>query len=153
VLVVRASGGSHGGQISLPGGNREPLDDDAVATALREAWEEIGLLPESVFVTDVLEPLEAHTTGFLVTPVVGWVTAPAAWSFDRREIVGVVTPEISLFTDPSRRRRRVLHFATWSQPREVDIVELEGGRIVWGLTLRLLDLVLPRVTNAERESE
>jgi 8-oxo-dGTP pyrophosphatase MutT (NUDIX family) len=148
VLVVRGSAGVHGGQVGLPGGSREPSDDDAVATALREAWEEVGLPRHSVVVTDVLEPVETRTTGFVVTPVVARITPPRSWVFDGREIVDVVTPEVSLFADTSRRARRVLDFAAWPQPREAEIVELDDGQIVWGLTLRLLDTVLPRLTDA-----
>jgi 8-oxo-dGTP pyrophosphatase MutT (NUDIX family) len=150
VLVVRGSGGVHGGQLALPGGAREPGDEDAVSTALREAWEEVGLPPASVVVTDVLDPVEARTTQFAVTPVVARITPPASWIFDRREIAAVVTPTLSSFADPARRERRVLSFATWPQAREVDVVELDDGAVVWGLTLRLLDAVLPRVTNVAR---
>ena len=62
----------HPGQISFPGGRAEPSDADAVATALREAHEEIGLEP---FEVEVLGSLPTYTTGtgFIVTPVVALV--------------------------------------------------------------------------------
>ena len=62
----------HPGQISFPGGRAEPVDPDPVATALREAHEEIGLEP---FEVEVLGSLPTYTTstGFIVTPVVGLV--------------------------------------------------------------------------------
>ncbi len=62
----------HPGQISFPGGRAEASDADAVATALREAHEEIGL---EAFEVEVLGSLPTYTTGtgFVVTPVVGLV--------------------------------------------------------------------------------
>ena len=66
----------HPGQISFPGGRAEPEDDGPIATALREATEEIGLDPRLV---EVLGWLPTYTTGtgFVVTPVVALVD-PAA---------------------------------------------------------------------------
>ncbi len=63
---------SHGGQISFPGGRQEPHDADPVATALREAQEEVGLHPDRV---EVLGSLPTYTTGtgYIVTPVVGLI--------------------------------------------------------------------------------
>ena len=55
VLVMRADdGGQHGGQLGLPGGKPEEGDVDLVATALREAEEEVGLPPETVVVVAAL---------------------------------------------------------------------------------------------------
>jgi 8-oxo-dGTP pyrophosphatase MutT (NUDIX family) len=64
----------HAGQISFPGGRREDDDADAVATALREAREEVGLDPQRV---EVLGSMPTYTTGtgFIVTPVVGLIEA------------------------------------------------------------------------------
>ena len=62
----------HAGQISLPGGRLAPGETPAAA-ALREAHEEVGLLPDSVTVLGTLDSLLTGT-GFTVTPVVGVVT-------------------------------------------------------------------------------
>src|SRR4051812_23188454 len=62
---------SHQGQVAFPGGRADPKDPDLLATALREAHEEVGLLPDTV---DVLGPLTAASTfasGFTVSPYVG----------------------------------------------------------------------------------
>nr|HOO47171.1 CoA pyrophosphatase [Deltaproteobacteria bacterium] len=65
----------HKGEISFPGGGAETEDDSLVATALREAYEEIGLLPADV---DVLGLLDDHISimGFHITPVVGAIPCP-----------------------------------------------------------------------------
>jgi 8-oxo-dGTP pyrophosphatase MutT (NUDIX family) len=65
----------HAGQISFPGGRVEPADVDAVATALRESEEEIGLSSALVHVLGVL-PQYLTATGYRVTPVVGIIEQP-----------------------------------------------------------------------------
>ena len=66
---------AHAGQISFPGGGMEPSDNDAVATALRETQEEIGLEPERVEVAGRLDTYVTRT-GFEITPVVGFIRPP-----------------------------------------------------------------------------
>jgi 8-oxo-dGTP pyrophosphatase MutT (NUDIX family) len=65
---------THQGQIAFPGGKAETEDQDLVATALREAHEEVGLLPEQVKVVGQLGQVLSRQ-GFVVTPVVGVVPA------------------------------------------------------------------------------
>lgn len=65
------------GRLVFPGGVRDPQDDGPVATALREAGEEVGLDPNSVRILGVLPPLADPATRFLVTPVLGWSARPA----------------------------------------------------------------------------
>ena len=62
----------HAGQISFPGGRVEENDADAIATALREAHEEIGLPPANVDVIGAL-PEYLTATGYKVTPVIGLI--------------------------------------------------------------------------------
>lgn len=64
------------GDLAFPGGTVDPGDSDPVATALREAHEEVGLDPRSVEVIGMLTPLALPRSGFLVTPVVAWSTDP-----------------------------------------------------------------------------
>jgi 8-oxo-dGTP pyrophosphatase MutT (NUDIX family) len=64
------------GQLSFPGGAVDAQDDGPVATALREAVEEVGLDPESVHVIGLLPPQALPDTGFLVDPVLAWSNRP-----------------------------------------------------------------------------
>ena len=77
VLTERASDLRHyPSQLVFPGGQAEPDDEDPVATALREAAEEIGLDASSVEVLGVLPAVAVPETGFLLTPVLAWSRQP-----------------------------------------------------------------------------
>jgi 8-oxo-dGTP pyrophosphatase MutT (NUDIX family) len=93
----------HPGQVSFPGGRAEPDDVDAVATALREAEEEIGLAPSFV---DVIGQLPTYTTGtgFIVTPVVGVLQPGYALQPDPFEVAEVFEVPLSFLMNPANHR-------------------------------------------------
>jgi 8-oxo-dGTP pyrophosphatase MutT (NUDIX family) len=149
LLVIRADdGGLHGGQLGLPGGRPEPGDADLLATALREADEEIGLPPTDVDVVAALEPLDTRATGWRVHPFLGHVPWRTAWRLQEDEIVGVLTPSVAQLADPGARA--VLPFTSLRHPEPlfVDGIDLDG-HVLWGMTLRLLDEVVPRLVAGE----
>ena len=151
VLVVRGPHSVHGGQLALPGGKREPEDRSLLETALREAEEEIGLPRGEVEVVAELEPLDTRATGFRVQPFLARLPERLSWRIAEGEIDAVVTPPLSVFIDPAARRGEELPFPPWPEPRRVEVVVLEGGAVVWGLTLRLLDRLAPRLLAGEWE--
>jgi 8-oxo-dGTP pyrophosphatase MutT (NUDIX family) len=148
VLVVRGPAGVHGGQLSLPGGKQEPDDASLLDTALRETKEEIGLVRNEIEVLAALAPVDTRTTGFRVHPFLARVRAPERWSLAAGEIAGVVTPPVRTLADPAARSEAVLSFPSWPEPRRVECVPLDG-HVLWGLTLRLVDAVLPRLLAGE----
>jgi 8-oxo-dGTP pyrophosphatase MutT (NUDIX family) len=149
VLVKRGARGVHGGQLGLPGGKQEQGDASLLETAVREAGEELGLERRDVEVLAELTPVDSHTTGFRVYRFVARVKAPGYRALARGEIAGVVTPELRVFADRAARRYEFMSFPAWPKPRRVESVALEGGERVWGLTLRLLDDVAPRLLAGE----
>jgi 8-oxo-dGTP pyrophosphatase MutT (NUDIX family) len=149
VLVLRADdGGQHGGQIGLPGGKPEPGDADLLATALREAEEEIGLSRGAVEVVAELEPLATQATGWLVHPFLGRVPRDTRWKLQETEIVGILTPAARALADSSSRSTLPFTSLRFPEPLLVDGIDVEG-HVLWGMTLRLLDDVLPRLLAGE----
>ena len=145
VLVVRADdGGQHGGQLGLPGGKPEPGDPDLLATALREAEEEVGLVPKAVEVVAALEPLATRATGWLVHPFLGRVPPDTRWLLQETEIVGILTPSARTLADPASRATLPFSSLRFPEPLLVDGIDVDG-HVLWGMTLRLLDDVLPRL--------
>jgi 8-oxo-dGTP pyrophosphatase MutT (NUDIX family) len=75
-LVRRAASlRRHSAEVAFPGGKADPTDASELATALREAHEEIGLAPDAVDVLGRLDDLVTGT-GFTIAPFVGWIVAP-----------------------------------------------------------------------------
>jgi 8-oxo-dGTP pyrophosphatase MutT (NUDIX family) len=119
---------SHGGQVAFPGGKSDPSDESLLATALREADEEIGVPPSRVDVLGVLD--DYHTiTGFTISPWVGWLPSDLVPSPNPGEVERVfAAPLRSLLEPPS---------GTW--PWRGWTVE---GELVWGATAAIVrDLV------------
>lgn len=149
VLVVRADdGGIHGGQLGLPGGKPEPADASLLATALREAQEEVGLDPGAVDVLATLDPLDTRTTGWRVHPFLGQVPADTAWRLQEHEVVGVLTPAVRTLADPASRRTLPFTSMRFPEPLLVEGIDIEG-HVLWGMTLRLLDDLVPRLLAGE----
>jgi 8-oxo-dGTP pyrophosphatase MutT (NUDIX family) len=99
----------HAGQISFPGGRREPFDRDATATALREAKEEIGLAGERVEVLGAL-PDYLTGTGFCVTPVVGLVHPPFSVQADTFEVAEIFEVPLAFLMNPANHEVRVFRW-------------------------------------------
>jgi 8-oxo-dGTP pyrophosphatase MutT (NUDIX family) len=124
----------HAGQISFPGGRIEPEDRDAWHAALREAYEEIGLLPDLVEFAGYL-PDHWVITGFLVTPVVGFVNPQYQLRIAREEVHDVFEVPLDFILDAANHkpRRRQLGELT------IDVHDIPyGNRNIWGATAGML---------------
>lgn len=126
---------THAGHIAFPGGRPDPGDAGPVDTALREAFEEVGIEPERVEVLGFLEPIDTVEFSPVVIPVVGRVETPFTLVPDAREVDKVYTPLLSELADPA---------AWWSVPWdgwEVWYYQLDGDTL-WGATARMVRLLV-----------
>ena len=145
-LVERASGltvlltqraetlKDHAGQISFPGGRIEPGDPDAWAAALREAHEEIGLLPELVEFAGFL-PDHYVITGFRVTPAVGFVNPEYQLRIATAEVHDVFEVPLDFILDAANHKSRRRRLAGL----DIDVHDIPyGNRNIWGATAGML---------------
>ncbi len=134
----------HPGQISFPGGRIEPEDRDPVAAALREAHEEIGLLPGHVEVVGLL-PDHLIVSGYRVTPVVGFVRTPFDLELDDGEVDEVFEVPLAFLMDPRNHVPRQRTF----EGRTIELQDIPyGPRNIWGATAGMLQ-TLSRVLRGE----
>jgi 8-oxo-dGTP pyrophosphatase MutT (NUDIX family) len=150
VLIVRTDRGLHGGQLALPGGKADPGDESLLATALREAEEEIGLLREQVEVLAELATVRSGPTDFEVHPFLARVPPGIEWRPSPDEVAEVLTPVVDELWDATKRRELLFTSAHWPEGLLVDGIPV-GDRVLWGMTLRLLDDVVPRLLAGEWE--
>lgn len=134
----------HPGQISFPGGRIEAQDADALAAALRETREEIGLAPEWMEVLGFL-PDHLIVSGYRVTPVVSFVRPGFTLSLDTTEVTDAFEVPLRFLLDPAnhKARRRKLGEG------EIEVYDIPfEARNIWGATAGML-LTLQRMLEEE----
>lgn len=126
---------AHPGQISFPGGKIEPSDTNAIAAALREAEEEIGLLRHNV---DVVGTFPAHNTftGFEITPVIGIVKQAFVMKLDPGEVADCFSVPLSFFIEPTHRHQK--RFLRHGRYYNVHFIPYQQ-RFIWGATAAIID--------------
>jgi 8-oxo-dGTP pyrophosphatase MutT (NUDIX family) len=137
--------GEHAGQMSFPGGGREPSDEDLAATALREAHEEIDLEPDEVDIVGRLDDIRT-VTRYGVRPFVARVPN-RKYVPDEREVAEIAVLPIAGLTDPTNyesERRDHPHYGDI----RLHFFRVDGYT-VWGATARILVQFLELVTDWE----
>ncbi len=125
---------SHSGQISFPGGSMDP-GEDAVAAALRETHEELGVDPARAEVLGRLSPLYIPPSGFCIYPVVAFTAQRPAFAPNAGEVAEVLEVPLAHLLDPATRREEV-----WSLRGEDVCVPFYavGPHKIWGATAMVL---------------
>jgi len=138
----------HKGEISFPGGARDPEDEDLWATAVRETVEELGVDPSTLQQLGALDDYPTFSSGYIVSPFIAAVEPPERWHTSEAEIAQVI--EI-----PLRRLLDVGRMEVWERDGirfPMHIFDVDEHRI-WGVTAfilrRFLDIVGPAIHPAD----
>ncbi|MEE8365655.1 MAG: CoA pyrophosphatase [Gammaproteobacteria bacterium] len=139
LLYIRRAyfeGDQHSGQVAFAGGKRDANDASLEMTALREAEEEIGLVPDDV---TLLGRLNHHHTisEFQVTPFVGITPWPYALILDEVEVARAFTMPLSWLADESNYRTKNRHHPDSKRPWPIIYYDHYDGELLWGATARM----------------
>jgi len=125
----------HPGQISFPGGKVEKDDLSAEMTALREAYEEIGIAPKSVEILGKLSDLFVEVSGFTIQPFLGWMNSKPNFRVDQGEVEQLILFPLSEFVE-----NELIHHTILETSRgflEVKYYPFQG-EIIWGATAMIM---------------
>jgi 8-oxo-dGTP pyrophosphatase MutT (NUDIX family) len=138
----------HAGQISFPGGRREPGDADLIATALREAHEEIGLDPAAVTLVGALSPTPTVVTDIAIYTIVGLIPVPTqGWTVATGEVESVIETSLAKLSATHR-----LQTFTRRDGRSVTTDAYTIGEdTIWGATGRIVNDLLARLAGQKAE--
>jgi len=134
----------HKGQISFPGGAVDEGDRDIVSTALRETQEEIGLASQQIDVVGILDDIKIPT-GFIVTPVVGFVAHIPPLTLNASEVESVIETPFTFFREPGNKK--VVPMARGGETRDVYFFSF-GRHEIWGATAFIIDSFLEQFSRS-----
>jgi 8-oxo-dGTP pyrophosphatase MutT (NUDIX family) len=139
----------HKGQISFPGGRQDKSDKDPLATALREAREEMGIEEKDVRILGELDDICTVSTDFCVSPFVALLPYPYPYKVNRQEIEEVIEVPLSGLLD-SRRFRQEL-FEKDGQTFPVYFYQ-HKDHTIWGATAKILKQLLDLLPEEDKKS-
>ena len=125
----------HKGQICFPGGSHHKEDGNLKDTALREAYEEVGIHPEDVEILGELDSMGTLTSNFLITPFVGIIPYPYKFTVNKHEIDELIEVPFTSLADDSNY---------WEETRSAEGVTGKASffrykdKVIWGATARIL---------------
>ena len=90
---------THAGDVVFPGGMIDPGDEGPVGTALREAWEEVGIPPDHVEILGGLEPVTTRSAEMWIAPVVARIRRPSELRPEPGEVAAIIEPTIAQLLD------------------------------------------------------
>jgi 8-oxo-dGTP pyrophosphatase MutT (NUDIX family) len=132
--------GVHSGQVAFPGGRVDETDESIIATALREAHEEVGVRPAEVEVLGLLTPLFVHASNFMVHPVVGAARHRPDFKPDPYEVDALLEVPLTELQDVTRIGSKEI-IVREDIAIEAPFYDLQG-HTVWGATAMMLSELL-----------
>lgn len=130
---------AHSGQVSFPGGSYDITDADLMATALREANEEVGILSSDVDILGALTPLYIPVSNYNVYPYVGYTKQRPEYNLSQNEVSYTIEVPLSSLLHSSRKiKTDVVSPVIPNVIRNVNAYKLEDGTIIWGATAMMI---------------
>ncbi|MDG2227052.1 MAG: CoA pyrophosphatase [Flavobacteriales bacterium] len=148
-LIQRtAYNGTHGGQISFPGGKQEG-NESLKETALRETFEEIGVAPDKIQVLGEITQIYIPPSNFLVSPFIGFVDYEPVFTREVKEVEEIIEVKISDLTDDSNIKQKKIKVGKQAEKQVlIDVPYFElNYEIVWGATATILSEVRQMLIN------
>ena len=129
--------GAHSGQVSLPGGKAEPTDKSLIHTALREAQEEIGVVPANIEVVGEMTQLFIWVSNYIVKPVVALYKEKPVFLKEEKEVDEIIETDLFDIINPQNRKQGTVY--TSGQYRiKSPYIEI-NNKVVWGATAMILN--------------
>ncbi|MCX6012475.1 MAG: CoA pyrophosphatase [Chloroflexi bacterium] len=137
----------HKSEISFPGGVYEPGDGGLMNTALRETFEEIGVLPSDIEILGEVDDL-ATISNYAITPYVGIIPYPYSFKLSKFEIEKLIEVPIRALLDKNNVSKELLDYN--GNPFVSPVYDFEENRI-WGATARILNQFLNLIAHLYHE--
>jgi 8-oxo-dGTP pyrophosphatase MutT (NUDIX family) len=134
----------HKGQVAFPGGAEEAVDAGPADTALREAWEEIGLVPGQVKILGYLEPMISRG-GYRITPVVGVIDWPFELKLSESEVSQVFTIPLDWLAETTHFTERRMSDGETMRNVPVIFYQPFDGELLWGISARITLTLIERL--------
>ena len=126
----------HSGQVAFPGGKTEQGDVDAVATALRECREEVGISSKHIQVLGCLNEYRT-ISNFMVTPVIAKIDWPLTLNIDATEVDRVFSIPLNWLSRPDNLQVRERHLSQFGISIPVYYFDRYDGELLWGVTAKI----------------
>ena len=137
----------HRGQVAFPGGKHHASDPSLADTALREAQEEVGIVPAEVELIGRLDDVYTMATQYVVTPFVGVLRPDTRFEPNPAEVADLFTLSVGDLANPAYRGTQP---RTWGdEVFHVDVINA-GAHNIWGLTLNITKNLLDCIERAAR---
>ena len=138
LLLIKRQGGNgvHAHQIALPGGKYESFDLDLKETALREAYEEVGILPAQISYVRALSSLYIPPSNFIVQPFIALYDKELPFVLEASEVHSIIEVPLSVLVREDIVTSKCVQL---SQSSKVKVPGFAiGDEWVWGATAMML---------------